>query len=310
MNTGTTNVFVDQTTFTTRVDDDQVKQVKSKVNKAVKKGWLKKIPPLNGRLTYKHSYCINILGGSNFGAFISFGPVQDNYNFVRVSFNPINLGGLGVLESRLRYLLGASFVYVYDDCSVTRTDLTVDMYGLSLEHMFIHTKGFSNTSTHGFRDDNGEAHLGCYSASDTNYGIRSGLTFGSQGSDTRIKVYDKKVERLQRRKYKEVTGEHWVRFEICYRRTGLPISRLNELPNKFKKIEVYDPAIKDENLNPLFFLACQNRNVSDALQCLDGNERRRHEAALMKHRVRWFDADKIWEGLPKALSIFDNWKIN
>ena len=294
-------LFLDQTTITTAIKQSHI--MKSKVKEAQNQGWLRKSNQLDRRTGYQSNWYI-YLGKNSKQPIFSVRPVKPGCRFSRISFNPQGTD-LNLLRKRLKFLYGADFKEIYYHGSVTRTDTTVDIYGYPLNNMFFYAKGFLSSKNHGFGDMDGHHLPASYISNITTRGVRTGLTIGSKDSDTTINIYDKRLQKIMTSLKHVDLDQDWVRIEIRYRRTGLTIPELHKLPNKFSKIEVYSKHIAREKLNPLFLLACQNGCVSDALQCLERNERDRHKYALEKHRVHWFNADTIWKGLPEALEVLE-----
>lgn len=221
----------------------------------------------NGR--YKNNYQVTIFGRNTIE--LSMYPINKHHNFLRVEYNPSKLGSDGRKELRifLSKLLGKDIVkQIYHEASVTRLDLTLDVYNLE-PNLYIHKSGVIVSKMYQYQET----------------GDIISQVVGSNSSRNRITMYDKDLEMEARRQTISVPG--CQRIEIRFRDLGCSMRNLNpDLVNEFCKLNFFSSCfLDDRKFSSRFKRNALNYGLNYALNIEDKNKRRRYMRYLSDYSV-------------------------
>ena len=218
---------------------------------------------------YKNNYQFTIANKATIE--VSLYPIKVDQNFIRIEYNPAKLGKEGRKQLRvfIVQLIGISLAKrVYFDANVTRVDLTLDNYQME-SNLYIY-KPKSKTSSL-YRQEEGNRILS--------------QVIGSDASDIRITLYDKKAQLLGINVgSKKAT---YQRLEIRYRLRGLTIATLNDaLLKDIKSLHFYcDGFLTDDRFDSAFIADAYHRGLNYAMSQINDSCKRRNRTYLADYRA-------------------------
>ncbi len=226
--------------------------------------------PNGGR--YKNNYQVTI--HNKITIELSMYPINKSHNFLRLEYNPAKLRkeGRKKLRTFLIKLLGIDCVKsIYFEASVTRLDLTLDIYDMEPD-LYTYKKRVKQSDI--FRQDNGDI---------------ASQVIGSNNSDTRITMYNKHLEQGEECK------TNYQRIEVRLRRLDTTMANLSDdLLSEIKEIEFYNADfLKDARFAKRFKREVQAFGINAALMVLDDNTRRNYRRYLKDYRRYPIDLDNL-----------------
>jgi hypothetical protein len=131
---------------------------------------------------------------------------------------------------------------------------------------------------------------------------------GSRISDQYIRIYDKKKQLLDTGKAPFTSVFPHTRIEAVMRRLGVAAADLCEIPNPFVKLLIADlakaKAASTDNDWQAFLIECITEDgVPKALSKRPYNIRKQYRAMLDGLPVSWWQPQKRWKDMPKALEV-------
>jgi len=282
-----TKIFIDKLAVTLPIGSPILKRRISKRLKELDS----RLGVTNSRYTgrfisrYGQTYIIEMTGNDDvaFSVFLSIYPVNTAHNFFRCEFNPTAAGrnGLAKLRTLLEYVLGTKqFKRLYDHCSVTRLDLTVDALGLAHDY-YVYVKKCTWSEIR-FID-----------------GVAISQIVGR--GQYRLTLYEKPS-------LKGRNAVRRTRIECRLRALGCSLATLpRHIDNPFAKVQlIRAKSLIDGDLDEKFVRDTKRRGLNAALHRLGSrNKKARQLAFIQRHQARWFNPGKIWHGWPAALKLLD-----
>jgi len=134
------------------------------------------------------------------------------------------------------------------------------------------------------------------------------MYIGSPYSDNYIRIYDKTLEKLERKGAKSELPDPRLRFEFVVK-PGCSIAGLKEILNPLARLVFYRRSDVEKYVDPEFYLDCRELGLKTAIQKLareDENRARRVKRILGKRRVKLFDRDQQWQVFLNSLSKYDS----
>jgi hypothetical protein len=229
---------------------------------------------------------------TSFTADVSINPSEPSNNFLRVATNPTKAGleGMQALFEVLHKILGKKHASrIYSGASVTRVDITVDVFGLKRTYY---------------------GHLAGRSWSEINR-ENDGFTQIIGKGQVRLSIYDKALEQALKSPSREIVHPNWLRYEFCLRDLRCSISKLAEVVNNpFLDLSLYkDTFLTDDYFEDSFISKVKKHGLNLAIHELqDEPTRRRYRYRLKRYKSKGFKAVKMWKGWPDAADIFKSWE--
>ncbi|MEQ1557834.1 MAG: hypothetical protein ABL933_02695 [Methyloglobulus sp.] len=231
----------------------------------------------NGR--YQNNYQFEIFQWNTIK--LSVYPINTSHNFLRVEYNPRNLGVRGRKKFRLfliKLLTKDVMKKIYFHARLTRLDLTLDVFDME-PGLYIHRSRIEQSEI--YRDKFG-------------YKIISQV-IGSEMSNRRITMYDKRAEQgiedsiaLDFDFYPSFENISHHRIEIRLRNLDCTMAELDRhLLKEFKAINFYkDSFLEDEGFSKEFRDDAYENGLNSALYILVDQERRRYLKLLENYRIK------------------------
>lgn len=246
-----------------------------------------------GRQLYRYRYQL-IDHEGNQACLIEFSPKNKKSHFIRIEFNPAEIGAFGISQiSRvLKGLFGADYRTHMLDGNLTRIDATVDINHVSPNDViaFTNRKRTSSIWHRTFEADGNEVW-----ETET-------LCLGSSSSDYSAEVYDKAIQ-LWKVKGLVIACKR-TRVEASFEprdkdKKSIKVRDFMAIKNPFAPIFIaYYPAPHEVDYEFNFFLS--HVRLNGAEQAL-GMIKDKHKRALYSHmildcEVDWWQPDELWAG--------------
>lgn len=134
-----------------------------------------------------------------------------------------------------------------------------------------------------------------------------GTTYvGSEDSDLRFRVYDKRKQLLDKGKPAQYEELPHTRIEAVMRRLGVAPAELANMKNPFEKLLIADLArAKAASLDQDWQNFIEESLLIGVPQALSNHPttRKKHVAMLDSVQVPWWKPHNVWQGLPRALAV-------
>lgn len=227
---------------------------------------------------------------------IGIQPLDPKHNFVWVAFNPagrdtgVDRAVKAVIAVRkvLTTVLAVEHAKrIFNHATVTRIDCTVDIHNVKPDDFLLTVSKMKKTTIITGTD-----------------GMVETIQHGKTGGDSMcVVVYSKDRERKAKNKPILPEDHFLTRFEFRLK-PRIPIARLHTASCPIDRVRVFHKDIKDVEMDE-FLDACRYRGITAALKRRDFNERRVLLRWLKQHKIDLINANEIWKGWAKALSVFD-----
>ncbi|MFO1263404.1 MAG: hypothetical protein U1E84_08720 [Rhodoferax sp.] len=303
--------------------DDQeamLKPVRRRIAKAIEAGTCERAYPKGAR--YRENFRILLEGGSH--AFVQVGaliPARQKGG-IRVVINPAKFsdGDAAQINRVMRRIIGREYDQLMQHPLINCIDFAVDIQYASLSRMLV---SYSNAQRMSMMAKRMAQH--CHI---------EGYNFGSVTSDYFTVAYDKSQERIHaailnmvkqinekrgkqsnerlkanaiKQLKPKLDGIEVVRVEVRGKKLrGLPLYKLDSLPNRFARFRFADLDGAGPQLSPLteraFLAMCRQDGVKAALDAFKNTKQARKVHAFWRSRqATWWTPEPLWQQACDAL---------
>jgi hypothetical protein len=259
---------------------------------------------------YLETFRILLDGGSP--AFVQIGALQPDrqHGGIRVDVNPARFGpdDAEQFNAVMRRIVGRIYPELMKDPLLNSIDLAVDISGVHLDQILV-SYNHSQRYTMFCKRQNAHGHI-------------EGYNFGSVSSDYMTVAYDKHQERIHAAilavarsgvrpeslksnaviQLKQVlNADDKVRVEVRGKKLrGLPLYKLDTLPNRFERFQFTDLNIKGSTLSPLVQAAllamCRQDGTKATLAAFKHSKQARKVNAFLRSRkAAWWQPELLWQ---------------
>ena len=305
-----------------RHDDQEImlKPVRRRIAKAIEAGTCERTYPKGAR--YRENFRILLEGGSH--AFVQVGALipERQKGGIRMVINPAKFsdGDAAQINRVIRRIIGREYDQLMHRPLINCIDFAVDIQYASLSRMLV---SYSNSQRVTVMAKRMAQH--CHI---------EGYNFGSITSDYFTVAYDKSQERSHAailNMVKQINGKRGiqknemltanaikqlksmldgieiVRVEVRGKKVrGLPLHKLDSLPNRFARFKFADIACAGTELSPLteraFLAMCRQDGVKAALEAFKHTKQARKVHAFWRSRqATWWTPEPLWQQACDAL---------
>ncbi len=299
-----------------RHDDQEamLNPVRRRIAKAIEAGTCERAYSKGAR--YRENFRILLDGGSH--AFVQVGALipERQKGGIRVVINPAKFddGDAAQINRVMRRIIGREYDQLMQRPLINCIDFAVDIQHASLSRMLV---SYSNAQRHTVMAKRMAQH--CHI---------EGYNFGSVTSDYFCVAYDKSAERIHaailnmvkqinRKRGKQenepltanaikqmkpkLDGIEVVRVEVRGKKLrGMPLHKLDSLPNRFARFRFADLAGAGTQLSPLteraFLAMCRQDGVKAALEAFKHTKQARKVHAFWRsHQANWWKPEPLWQ---------------
>ncbi len=300
--------------------DAMLNPVRRRIAKAIEAGTCERAYSRGAR--YRENFRILLDGGSH--AFVQVGALipERQKGGIRVVINPAKFhdGDAAQINRVMRRIIGREYGQLMQRPLINCIDFAVDIQHVSLSRMLV---SYSNAQRMTVMAKRMAQH--CHI---------EGYNFGSVTSDYFCVAYDKSAERIHaailnmikqinRKRGKQenepltanaikqmkpkLDGIEVVRVEVRGKKLrGMPLYKLDSLPNRFARFRFADLAGAGTQLSPLteraFLAMCRQDGVKAALEAFKHTKQARKVHAFWRsHQANWWKSEPLWQQACNAL---------
>lgn len=291
--------------------DEMLKPIKARIKKAIDAGTCERAYPKGSR--YRENIRILLDGGS--AAYVQIGALipERQKGGIRIVVNPARFqpGDADQLNQVMRRIIGREYPQLIKRPLINCIDFAVDLHHAVLDRMLV---SYINAQCHTV--------MAKRMAQDCHI---EGYNFGSVKSDYFVVAYDKRQERVHAAILKmlktaksgvgteslkanavkqmktALDGIEIVRTEVRGKKLrGLPLWKLNSLPNRFARFSFADLNASGVVLPRLteraFFAMCRQDGVKAALDAFKHTKQaRKINAYWRSHQAEWWKPEPLWK---------------
>lgn len=314
--------------------DEMLKPVRRRIAKAIETGTCERAYPKGAR--YRENFRILLEGGSH--ALVQVGALipERQKGDIRMVVNPAKFsdGDAAHINRVMRKIIGRQYDQLMQRPLINCIDFAVDIQYASLSRMLV---SYSNAQR-----------MSVMAKRMAQHNRIEGYNYGSVTSDYFTVAYDKSAERIhaailniikqineKRGKQSNeslkanaikqlkptLDGIEVVRVEVRGKKLrGLPLYKLDSLPNRFARFKFADLAGEGSQLSPLteraFLAMCRQDGVKAALEAFKHTKQARNVHAFWRSRqATWWKPEPMWKQACSALrevglfpdSAFEPW---
>jgi hypothetical protein len=300
--------------------DEMLKPIKARIKKAIEAGTCEWAYSKGSR--YRENFRILLEGGSH--AFVQVGALipERQKGGIRMVVNPAKFsdGDAAQINRVMRKIIGQNYDQLMLRPLINCIDFAVDIQHASLSRMLV---SYSNAQR-----------MSVMAKRMAQHNRIEGYNFGSVTSDYFTVAYDKSQERVHAailNMVKQITekrgkqgnepltanaikqlkpkldGTEVVRVEVRGKKLrGLPLYKLDSLPNRFARFKFADLASAGSMLSPLteraFLAMCRQDGVKAALEAFKHTKQARKVHAFWRSRqATWWTPEPLWQQACDAL---------
>ena len=305
-----------------RHDDQEamLKPVRRRIATAIEAGTCERAYPKGAR--YRENFRILLEGGSH--AFVQIGALipERQKGGIRMVINPAKFsdGDAAQINRVMRRIIGREYDQLMHRPLINCIDFAVDIQYASLSRMLVSYSNAQRVTVMAKRMAQ-NCHI-------------EGYNYGSVTSDYFTVAYDKSQERIHAailNMVKQINGKRGiqanemltanaikqlkpkldgieiVRVEVRGKKVrGLPLHKLDSLPNRFARFKFADIAGAGTELSPLteraFLAMCRQDGVKAALEAFKHTKQARNVHAFWRSRqATWWTPEPLWQQACDAL---------
>lgn len=309
-----TELFIDKLSFTLQVERELRDSVVSAFEHEAITGNLLRVTNWSTGLLKSYSRAYQMPLGGEEKLSVQLVPYIDdqevgqvrrrNRRFMRVEWNPTKAGVVDRLSFQRifgllsRCIPNLSLERFFADASLTRVDISFDVFGLRIDRLSVITT---------LRKPNSRFAM-------TPAGRMNSMEFGRPNSDRYLLIYDKRLELASRPRTSLPHGNQRVirrvrertRFELRLHDIGR-LDGLFEEPNPLMQYTVREVSVLSQkfpaHLLAYFSDSCLRRGMQAALSLIENRRERASYVSLLREHSppRWWDPVQIWGELPNAI---------
>jgi hypothetical protein len=299
-----------------RHDDQEamLKPIKARIKKAIEAGTCERAYPKGSR--YRENFRILLYSGSH--AYVQVGALipERQKGGIRIVINPAKFcdGDAARINRVMRKIVGSEYNQLMKRPLVNCIDFAADIHNANLSRMLVK---YSNAQRMSVMAKRIAQHCRI-----------EGFNFGSVTSDYFTVAYDKSQERIHaailnmvkqinekrgkqgnepltanviKQLKPKLDGIEVVRVEVRGKKLrGLPLYKLDSLPNRFARFKFADLAGAGSMLSPLteraFLAMCRQDGVKAALEAFKHSKQARKVHAFWRSRqATWWQPEPLWQ---------------
>lgn len=296
-----------------RHDDQEamLKPVRRRIAKAIEAGTCERAYPKGAR--YRENFRIVLDGGSH--AYVQVGALipERQKGGIRIVINPAKFcdGDAAQLNRVMRKIVGSEYNQLMKRPLINCIDFAADIHNANLSMMLVKYSNAQRMTVMAKRMAQ-NCHI-------------EGYNFGSVSSDYFVVAYDKSAERVHaailsmlkkaksdagserlkanmiKQMKQALDGTDIVRLEVRGKKLrGLPLYKLNSLPNRFARFKFADLNATGTNLPRLteraFLAMCRQDGLKAALDAFKHTKQARNVNAYWRsHQASWWKPEPMWQ---------------
>ena len=296
-----------------RFDDQEamLKPVRRRIAQAIEAGTCERAYPKGPR--YRETFCILLDGGAK--AYVQVGALipERQKGGIRIVINPAKFceGDAAQLNRVMRKIIGPEYSQLMKRPLINCIDFAADIHHANLSRMLVKYSNAQRMTVMAKRMAQ-NCHI-------------EGYNFGSVSSDYFVVAYDKKAERVHaailsmlktaksgigkerlkanmiKQMKQALDGTDIVRIEVRGKKLrGLPLWKLNSLPNRFARFKFADLNAAGSALPRLteraFFAMCRQDGLKAALEAFKHTKQARKVNAFWRsHQASWWKPEPMWQ---------------
>ena len=294
--------------------DDQeafLNPVRRRIAQAIEAGTCERAYPKGPR--YRETFCILLDGGAK--AYVQVGALipERQKGGIRIVINPAKFcdGDAAQLNRVMRKIIGPEYNQLMKRPLINCIDFAVDIHHAILSRMLVKYSNAQRMTVMAKRMAQ-NCHI-------------EGYNYGSVSSDYFVVAYDKKAERVHaailsmlkaaksgvgteslkanmiKQMKRALDGTDIVRIEVRGKKLrGLPLYKLNSLPNRFARFKFADLNATGAALPRLteraFFAICRQDGLKAALDAFKHTKQARKVNAFWRsHQASWWKPEPMWQ---------------
>lgn len=291
--------------------DEMLKPVRRRIEQAIKAGTCERAYPKGAR--YRENFCILLNSGAK--AYVQVGALipERQKGGIRIFVNPAKFcdGDAAQTNRMMRKIIGSEYNQLMKRPLINCIDFAADIHNANLSRMLVKYSNAQRLTMMAKRMAQ-NCHI-------------EGYNFGSLKSDYFVVAYDKRAERvhaailsmlknaksgvgkesLKANKIKQMKqaldGTDIVRLEVRGKKLrGLPLCKLDSLPNRFARFKFADLNATGAALPRLteraFLAMCRQDGLKAALDAFKHTKQARKVNAYWRsHQASWWKPEPMWQ---------------